>query len=222
MPQDPTPCRPAAPIGAPGRSFGVDVGGTTVKGLRLGADGTVRGEHRVRTPAPDPDGRRVAAAVLQVATALGHSPGEPLGVALPGVVDERAGRAVRSANLGWADVPFTGLLPPGTTLCHDVRAGAVAEARSGAARRAEGVVAFVPVGTGIAAAVLLDGIALVAGGFAGEIGQLVLTDGPFRGLRTEEVASAARRAGCEGARDAAAAPGAALLAADARTAAVAS
>ncbi|PRY14499.1 ROK family protein [Kineococcus rhizosphaerae] len=188
--------------------IGIDVGGTTVKGLALAPDGAVLAEHRAPTPAPDPDGRRVVAVVAEVARALGHRPGAPVGVALPGVVDETTATAVLSANLGWADVAvghlLGDLLGPGALVCHDVRAGAVAEARTGAAAGAAGVVAFVPVGTGVSAAVLVDGVPLRAGGFAGEIGQLVLADGPFRGLRTEQVASAsatARRAGLPGAVD---------------------
>ncbi|WP_328294161.1 ROK family protein [Kineococcus sp. NBC_00420] len=207
MPPTPPPARtaPAPPIG-------IDVGGTTVKGLRPGADGTVLDDQRVPTPRPDPTGRGVVSAVADLAARLGHRPGDPVGVALPGVVDETSGTGVLSTNLGWTDVPFAALLTAalgtGVVLSHDVRAGAVAEARTGAARGADGVVAFVPVGTGIAAAVLVDGVPLVAGGWAGEIGQLVLTEGPFRGLRVEEVASAAataRRAGTTGAHEAAAA-----------------
>ncbi|MFD0481808.1 ROK family protein [Kineococcus sp. GCM10028916] len=207
MPPTPPPTRtaPAPPIG-------IDVGGTTVKGLRPGADGTVLDDQRVPTPRPDPTGRGVVSAVADLAARLGHRPGDPVGVALPGVVDETSGIGVLSTNLGWTDVPFAALLTAalgtGVVLSHDVRAGAVAEARTGAARGADGVVAFVPVGTGIAAAVLVDGVPLVAGGWAGEIGQLVLTEGPFRGLWVEEVASAAataRRAGHAGAREVAAA-----------------
>jgi len=174
--------------------IGVDVGGTTVKGLSLAADGTVLAERRATTPSPDPTGSGVLAAVAAVATSLGHRHGDPLGVALPGVVDEATGTAVQSANLGWRDLPALDLLRArlgdGVVLCHDVRAGAVAEAGSGAAQGIGGVAAFVPVGTGISAAVLVDGVPLVAGGWAGEIGQVVLADGPFAGLRVEEVASA--------------------------------
>ena len=203
MPPTPPHLRtPPAPL------TGIDVGGTTVKGLRLTADGSVLDDRRVPTPRPDPTGRAVVAAVAALAARLGHRPGDPVGVALPGVVDETNGTGVLSANLGWTDVPFAALLTAalgtGVVLSHDVRAGAVAEARTGAARGADGVVAFVPVGTGIAAAVLVDGVPLVAGGWAGEIGQLVLTEGPFRGLRVEEVASAAapaRRAGRTGAHE---------------------
>jgi glucokinase len=178
----------------------------------LAPDGTVLDDQRSPTPGPDPDGHGVVATVAALAGRLGHRRGDPIGVALPGVVDETSGTGVLSANLGWSDVPFARLLRealgPGVVLGHDVRAGGVAETRTGAARGARGVVAFVPVGTGIAAAVLVDGVPLVAGGWAGEIGQVLLTEGPFRGLRVEEVASAAataRRAGTVGAREVAAA-----------------
>lgn len=51
---------------------------------------------------------------------------------------------------------------------------------------------YVPVGTGIAAAVVLAGVPVVTGGYAGEIGQVLVTD-PATGerVRMESVASAA-------------------------------
>jgi glucokinase len=69
------------------------------------------------------------------------------------------------------------------------------------------VIAFVPIGTGIAAALLVDGRPLVSGGWAGEIGQTVIRSGVHAGRRVEEIASAsgtARRAGAADARTVAA------------------
>ena len=185
---------------------GVDVGGTSVKGLLLDAGGRTAGELRARTPAPDPTGvgvvEVVAGVVAQLTARAGADPGVPVGVVVPGIVDEDRGTAVRSVNIGWSDVPLRELLRTRlgrpVAFGHDVRAGAVAEARTGAARGAAGVVAFVAVGTGIAAAVLVDGVPVVAGGWAGEVGQRVLVHGPSAGLRVEQVASAratATRAG---------------------------
>ncbi|WP_299036884.1 ROK family protein [uncultured Pseudokineococcus sp.] len=198
---------PAVPTAS---AVGVDVGGTSTKGLRIGPDGAVLAEHRRPTPSPDPDGRRTAETVAAVVDALGADPRDAVGVALPGVVDEVAGTAVLSVNLGWRDVPATRLLEGAlgrpVVLAHDVRAGAVAE--DAAAAGASGdvpsgeVSVFVAVGTGLAAAVLVDGRPLVAGGWAGEVGQLLLVDGPHAGLRVEEVASAAATARRAGAPDA--------------------
>jgi glucokinase len=195
-----------------GPAIGIDVGGTSVKGVRLGADGSIEAVHRLPTPSPDPTGAGVVETVAEVRDALTTDDQLPVGVAVPGVVDEDNGLAVLSVNLGWSDLPMRDLLVKrlGTevALSHDVRAGGVAEARTGAAKDATGVVVFVPIGTGIAAAVLIDGKPLVAGGWAGEIGQLLITHGEFAGQRLEEVASAratALRAGVASARDVASA-----------------
>lgn len=189
------------PGGVPG-TLGVDVGGTTIKGIRISAAGSVLAEHRVPTPTLDPTGERVTEAVAEVVSALGGSGGAPVGVVVPGIVDEDLGVAVLSANVGFRSAPLRRLLEErlGTAVAlgQDVRAGALAELRSGAGRGLEGAVAFVAVGTGIAAAILIDGHAVVSGGWAGEIGQPVIGSGPHAGRRVEEIASAsatARRAG---------------------------
>ncbi|MDI5939973.1 ROK family protein, partial [Micromonospora sp. DH15] len=100
---------------------------------------------------------------------------------VPGVVDETAGVAVWSANVGFRDVPLRDLaaarlgLP--TALGHDVRVGGLAEARLGAGR-GTGHVLFVAIGTGIAAAHVVDGVAATgAHGAAGEIGHILVRPG---------------------------------------------
>lgn len=182
--------------------IGVDVGGTTIKGLRVSVNGLVEAEFRTPTPHPDPSGARIVGAVADVVRALGGSGGSPVGVVVPGIVDEERGIAVLSANVGFDQVPLRALLADrlGVPVAfgQDVRAGALAELRSGAARNALGSVAFIAIGTGVAAALIIDGHTLVSDGWAGEIGQTMLVSGPHKGLRVEEVASAsatARRAG---------------------------
>ena len=183
----------------------IDLGGTALKCALVGADGTVRHTERHPTPAErGPDA--VVVTVLDVADALaGKARADGLrptavGVVVPGVVDEAAGVAVWSANVGFRDVPLRDLvaerlrLP--AILGHDVRAGGLAEARLGAGRQA-GHVLFVAIGTGIAAAYTVDGRTLAgAHGAAGEIGHIVVRpDGPVCGCGNrgclEAVASAA-------------------------------
>ncbi|MGI4894029.1 MAG: ROK family protein, partial [Janthinobacterium lividum] len=100
--------RPASIEGASRSTvtIGIDVGGRTVKGLALDADGVVLATHRIPTPSPDPSGQAVLTAVVTAADRLGHRPGVALGVALPGIVDETRGMAVHSVNLGWRDLPM--------------------------------------------------------------------------------------------------------------------
>ncbi|RZU71974.1 glucokinase [Micromonospora kangleipakensis] len=183
----------------------LDVGGTGMKCALVRPDGVVVHAERHPTDAGrGPDA--VVDTVLAVAEGLaGKARADGLtpvacGIAVPGVVDEARGVAVWSANVGFRDVPLRELaearlgLP--TALGHDVRAGGLAEARLGAGRGA-GHVLFVAIGTGIAAAHVVDGSAAVgAHGAAGEIGHiLVRPDGPRCGCGRpgclEAVASAA-------------------------------
>ncbi|MFC4018805.1 ROK family protein [Micromonospora sp. GCM10011542] len=166
----------------------LDVGGTGMKCALVRPDGVV--VHTERHPTGASRGPvAVVETILDVAEGLagkaradGLDP-VALGVAVPGVVDEARGVAVWSANVGFRDVPLRDLavarlgLP--TALGHDVRVGGLAEARLGAGRGA-GHVLFVAIGTGIAAAHVVDGSATVgAHGAAGEIGHiLVRPDGP--------------------------------------------
>lgn len=148
---------------------GVDVGGTDTKAVLTSDDGAVLEVRAVPTPRRVPD---IVDLVRALVTGLG---GDRAGVVVPGIVDERAGIGVFSENLGWSDVPFARLFsdalgfPVG--FGHDVRAGALAESRLGAGAGARSMV-FVPIGTGIAAATVLDGSVLELGGWAGEIGHV--------------------------------------------------
>ncbi|MGH3098019.1 MAG: ROK family protein [Streptosporangiales bacterium] len=172
----------------------VDVGGSTIKGAIVGrpeltaaampggpalASTAVRAE--LRRPVPVSAGPQAAiAAVRDVVCELcdlaaQHGGTAAAALALPGIVDETAGVAVHSENVGWRDVPFRRLLAEWTRLPtvigHDVRAGGLAESRIGAARGFSDV-AFVPIGTGIAAALTIGGRVHSGGGLAGEIGHV--------------------------------------------------
>jgi len=191
--------------------LGIDVGGTSVKARLVDADDTVVGDWREATPAGDSDASRTVALIAGLvdrARALGRV--DAVGLAIPGIVDETTGTSVHAVNLGWHGLPVRDLVAAAIGLPlgfgQDVRVGALAESTSGAAAGVPGTVAFVPVGTGLAAAIIVDGVPLVAGGWAGETGQVVIAHGPHSGLRVEEIASAgaiARRLGVGNARSAA-------------------
>lgn len=188
--------------------LGIDVGGTGIKAALTDADGTILGKWREATPSADTSGERTRDIVLGlVAAASSVARPQSVGVVVPGVVDEDRGVCVHAVNLGWRDLAFPDLLRPALDVPlafgQDVRAGALAEAVSGAAAGIDGTIAFVPVGTGLASALVIDGVPFAGGGWAGEIGQRVLRDGPHAGLRVEQLASAggiAKRAGAPDAR----------------------
>lgn len=109
-------------------------------------------------------------------------PAAAVGVAVPGIVDEAQGVAAYAANLGWRDVPLRRLMSERlggvpVALGHDVRTGGLAEGRIGAGQGADRFL-FVPLGTGIAGAIGIDGrVEAGAHGFAGEIGHIVVRPG---------------------------------------------
>ncbi len=159
-----------------------------MKAALVGADG--RPLYEARRPTDRDRGpEAVVGSVLEFAEELrAHGArefGEPAaaaGVAVPGIVDDANGVAVYSANLGWRDLPLRALLEErlsGTpaALGHDLRCGGLAEGRLGAGRGQDRFL-FVALGTGIAAAIGIDGrIEAGAHGSAGEIGHIVVRPG---------------------------------------------
>ncbi|WP_458078742.1 ROK family protein [Streptomyces sp. EMB26] len=166
----------------------LDVGGTGMKAALVGADGELL--HQARRPTgrergPDAvvEGILDFAAELRAHGIRAHGePASAAGVAVPGIVDEAEGVAAYAANLGWRDVPLRALLAGRlggvpVALGHDVRTGGLAEGRIGAGRGADRFL-FVPLGTGIAGAIGIDGnVEAGAHGFAGEIGHIVVRPG---------------------------------------------
>lgn len=181
----------------------VDVGGTGIKAALVGPGGTVRHRHRCPTGA-DRGGPAVVETILRVAGELvtaaradGLQPGG-VGVVVPGLVDEQRGVLTWAANLGLRDEPLVARVAERVGLPawlgHDVRAGGVAEARLGAGRGA-GHVLFLAVGTGIAAAQVVDGRAVGgAHGLAGELGHVPVRRGDRDG-RDDRVCGCGER-GC--------------------------
>jgi glucokinase len=164
----------------------LDVGGTGMKCALVRPDGTVHLEERHPTlAARGPEA--VTENILEIATGLAgkaRADGlEPIavGIAVPGVVDEENGVAVWSSNVGFRDVPLRALIEQRVglpaALGHDVRVGGIAEARLGAGR-GERHVLFVAIGTGIAAALVVNGSGYNgAHGAAGEVGHIIVRPG---------------------------------------------
>lgn len=162
-------------------AIGIDIGGTEFKAVLGTPDGAI-GEPLRRRSSGVQDANRTITEITDLVGVLTDMAAEAevsihrVGLAVPGRVDPATGRSNYSANLGWADVPIGATLEAALGLPvhveHDVYAGALAEFTIGAGK---GVTsgAFVPVGTGIAAALFMDGrFWRGASGFVGEIGHI--------------------------------------------------
>ncbi len=168
--------------------LGVDVGGTKILAVATTAEGEILGRKKLKTSAEGSLPDQVAAAAEGALENAGASLGQvaALGVAVPAVVDSRAGRVVHAPNLANADPHLRDRLaeryPFSVFLGNDVNLGTLAEVWRGVGKGTENVVGIF-VGTGIGGGVVLGGRLLTGvEDQGGEIGHLVLSvDGPVCG-----------------------------------------
>ncbi|SDE01131.1 ROK family protein [Auraticoccus monumenti] len=181
----------------PRAAIGLDVGGTATKAVVCDDDGQILARAEVPTPPQAVglmDSLAAVVVTLEAAVPAGTVLEPAVALCVPGIVDDTRGVAVHSTNLGWRDAPLAAQLAERlgrpALLGHDVRAGGLAELRWGAAAGSASMM-FVAVGTGIATALVLDGRPVVAGGYAGESGHVLVPD-PDSGqpVLLEQVASA--------------------------------
>lgn len=163
----------------------VDLGGTFTKLGLIDADGAVLAEERVPTEitaGDDGDGRgtvrwlgdQIADFAETSAAGLGGRVAA-FGVIVPGIIDAAAGTVIAAPNIGWSGIEVAGPLAdrlgiPGA-IGHDVRTAGLAEWQLGAGKGVSNLI-FVPLGTGIAAAAVVDDRLLEADGYAGELGHV--------------------------------------------------
>ncbi|KAA2262719.1 ROK family protein [Solihabitans fulvus] len=162
------------------RVLAVDVGGTTMKGSVFDEDGRVR--HSIVVPSTADDGEDPVKAVRALcrqlrddAIELGAAPAG-IGVVTPGIVDESAGVVKYAANIRFREVPLGAIIRDDlglpVAIGHDARAAGVAEAVAGAGRGLDNFL-LLPLGTGIAATVVLNGVPVPGAAWsAGEVGHM--------------------------------------------------
>ena len=143
--------------------FGIDVGGSGIKGAPVHLDGGQAGElsaARVRVVTPQPSKpKSVADVVAEVSRSFDWK--GPIGVGFPSAV--RNGVALTAANIHekWIGVNAAVLFAQttGCPVCvvNDADAAGLAEMTFGAGRGRKGVVLVVTIGTGLGSALFTDG-----------------------------------------------------------------
>ncbi len=197
-------------------AVGIDLGGTTLRGLLVREDGRLLARRRRATPKAE-GAEPVLAAVRDMAAELLEEARDiaGLGFGIPGPVDVARGVCLFSPNLGWRNLDvasyFRQAFDLPVRLDNDVRAATLGEAWLGAGRPYRTFICLT-VGTGIGSGVMLDGRLWPGpGSCAGEIGHIPIDtrpDAPLCGCGRrgclEAVASGtaiAREAGMPSARD---------------------
>ncbi|MEH3077474.1 MAG: ROK family protein [Quadrisphaera sp.] len=155
----------------------VDVGGTLTKSALVDGSGEVLEVRSEPTVLRSATGLLDQLALAVAALAAAHPGAVPaaVGVHVPGLVDDARGTVLLAENLGLRDVPLRDQLAARTglpvTLGNDARGAGTAEFRMGAARGARTAV-VVSIGTGIGAAVFVDGRLHDGDGFGCELGHM--------------------------------------------------
>ncbi|MFF3247591.1 polyphosphate--glucose phosphotransferase [Streptomyces sp. NPDC002870] len=141
--------------------FGVDIGGSGIKGAPVDLErGDLAHErHKVLTPHPATP-HAVADGVAEVVGNFGWS--GPVGITFPGVVTGGVTRTAANVDEGWVDMDASKLLGDRlgglpVTVLNDADAAGVAEMTFGAGRGRKGTVILLTFGTGIGSAVFIDG-----------------------------------------------------------------
>jgi polyphosphate glucokinase len=166
--------------------FGIDIGGTGIKGapVDLASGELADDRYRVDTPQPSTPAA-VAEVVHRVLERFGWQ--SAFGCTFPAVVQHGVVRTAANVSKEWIDTDIAALL--GEASGHDVAAvndadaAGIAEAHFGAARDKSGLVVVTTLGTGIGSALILDGL-LVPNT---ELGHLVI-DGEDAETRASAVA----------------------------------
>jgi polyphosphate glucokinase len=140
--------------------FGVDVGGSGIKGAPVDLEKGDLAAERVRLETPQP------ATVKHVVKRIGEvvkqfDATDRIGVTFPGVVTNGVVRTAANVDKSWLDAPAAQLLTQElgvpVTVVNDADAAGIAEMRYGAGLGMDGVVVMLTFGTGIGSAVFVDG-----------------------------------------------------------------
>jgi polyphosphate glucokinase len=150
----------AEPTAESGQLFGLDIGGSGIKGAPVDLErGDLAAERvRLETPRPaTPDA--VAEVAAKVVRQFGWT--GPVGATFPAVVQQGVARTAANVDRSWIGTDVAATLSSSigapVTALNDADAAGVAEMRYGAGRDVGGVVVLTTFGTGIGTAVFLHG-----------------------------------------------------------------
>jgi polyphosphate glucokinase len=144
----------------PDMAFGIDIGGTGMKGGIVDLRGGVLASERFRLDTPQP---ATPQAVAETAGKVGghFDYSGPFGVAFPGVILNGVVKTAANVDKSWIDTSLESAmrseLPGPVTVLNDADAAGLAEARYGAGRGQRGLIIVVTFGTGIGTALINDG-----------------------------------------------------------------
>lgn len=142
--------------------FGIDFGGSGIKGAPVDLDAGDFAADRVRIETPE-DAKPAAVAEVFTELLAQFEPSDaPIGVTVPGVVRHGVVHSAANIDKSWigtdADALFTEATGREVHVVNDADAAGLAEVRYGAAKGNDGLVIVTTLGTGIGSALIHHGV----------------------------------------------------------------
>jgi len=145
------------------KAIGIDIGGTGIKGALVDLeDGSIIGE-RIRVETPEGGQPEDIARVVNelVKNLPGSNKDLPIGICFPAVVQHGVTMSAANVSDDWigldADRLFEATLNRRVHVVNDADAAGYAEIKYGAGKRRDGLVIMTTLGTGIGAAIFMNG-----------------------------------------------------------------
>ena len=163
--------------------IGIDVGGTSIKGILIDENGKLYGEDSVPTLGVDvADG--VVAICNRFISKAGENKVKGVGIGCPGVIDAENGVVVLAGNLRLKNYPLVKKVHEKLNLpvkvTNDANAAALGEAKYGAGKNYKNSI-LITLGTGVGSGIVIDGKLFEGNKSAGaEIGHMVIEHGGNR------------------------------------------
>ena len=144
-------------------AFGIDIGGSGVKGAPVNIETGSCTADRVRIPTPQPATPQAVAKTVHKVLDSFDVPGNiAVGVTVPAVVHNGVTRSAANIDKKWIGAPAADIIADAcqrpVTVLNDADAAGLAEIYYGAAQGHPGLVIVTTLGTGIGTALVYDGI----------------------------------------------------------------
>ena len=148
-------------VAASGTAYGVDIGGTGIKGAIVDLATGQLTTDRVKFPTPQPaTPDAVAAEMARLVREAGWT--GLIGATFPAVIKHGVAKSAANVDPSWIDTNvdevFTKATGSDVTVLNDADAAGLAEVRYGAAKGVRGVVILLTFGTGIGSGMFVDGV----------------------------------------------------------------
>ncbi|MCH5321775.1 MAG: ROK family protein [Eubacterium sp.] len=165
--------------------IGIDIGGTTVKGIITNYNGDILYEDHIATGiAMDGDvlSNRIVELINNLIMANGgfKSSFSGVGIGCPGLIDSKRGMVIFAGNLGLKYYPLGGKISENlgmpVKITNDANAAALGEAKFGAGKKYKDSI-LITLGTGVGGGIVINGKLFEGGNSAGtEIGHTVIVE----------------------------------------------